>query len=151
MKKILISGCLLLSASLVKAQQKEGKVVYKRVSQVTARFNINGEDQAIPQTRKDNFELTFGNNKSLWKAAEQDEDDNNSFASENGAQVRMFVAGNNDVLYTNFETSKRIEKREFFDKTFIIDDSVRPLKWKMTGETKTILGKPCMKATATNI
>jgi len=37
------------------------------------------------------------------------------------------------------------------DKTFIIDDSVHALKWKMTGETKTILNMPCMKATATNI
>jgi GLPGLI family protein len=63
----------------------------------------------------------------------------------------MIDAGNNDVLYSNFDTRKRTEKRELMDKTFIIDDSLRSLKWKMTGETKTILGKPCMKATATNI
>ena len=37
------------------------------------------------------------------------------------------------------------------NKKFIIDDSVRPLKWKMTGETKSILDHNCMKATATQI
>jgi GLPGLI family protein len=162
MKRILIAGlrtkalatvsCLVLFVSLVQAQQKEGKVVYQRTSQLQARFNINGEEQVVPQTRKDNFEVVFGNNQSLWKAAELDnDDDGGSFTSEGGAQIRMIVAGSNDVLHTNFETGKRTEKREFLDKTFIIDDSVRSLKWKMTGETKTILDKPCMKAIATNI
>ncbi|MEI9810360.1 MAG: GLPGLI family protein [Bacteroidota bacterium] len=35
-----------------------------------------------------------------------------------------------------------------FEKKFIIDDSIRPLKWKMTTETKTILNHNCIKATA---
>ena len=154
MRKILIAGWLVLSVSLVQAQQKKGTVTYERVSQMQARFNINGVDQVVPQTRKDNFELTFGNNQSLWKAAEQENDDPNSnFStfSDGGARVHMIVAGSNDVLYCNFETGKKTEKKEFLDKTFIIDDSVRSLKWKMTGETKTILNMPCMKATATNI
>jgi GLPGLI family protein len=38
-----------------------------------------------------------------------------------------------------------------FDKKFIIDDSIRPLKWKMTGETRNILNHNCMKATAIQI
>ncbi|HEY6062642.1 MAG TPA: GLPGLI family protein [Chitinophagaceae bacterium] len=151
MKRIMMAGCLLVSVSLVQAQQKEGKITYERVSQLQAHFNINGMEQVMPQSRKDNFELLFGNNQSLWKAAEQENDDAASVSDNGGMQVHMIVAGNNDVLFTNFETGKRTEKREFLDKTFIIDDSVHSLKWKMTGETKTILDMPCMKATATNI
>jgi GLPGLI family protein len=149
MKRIFLAGALLITVC-VQAQQNEGKVTYQRISQMQARININGEDQVIPQTRKDNFELNFANSQTVWKQAES-EDDNNSFSSEGGAQIRMIVAGNNDVLFTDLQSGKRTEKREFFDKTFIIDDSVRKMKWKMTGETKTILGKPCMKATTTNI
>jgi len=52
-------------------------------------------------------------------------------------------------MYNNFDTKKRVEQRELMDKKFIIDDSIRPLKWKMTGETKTILNHNCMKAVAT--
>lgn len=150
MKKLWIAGCALLSMSLTQAQQKEGKVTYERVSQLTAHFNINGMENAVPQSRKDNFELTFGNNQSYWKAAEQENNDDNVSGGD-GVQIRMVVAGSNDVLYTNFEKGTRTEKREFLDKTFIIDDSVHALKWKVTGETKTILNMPCMQAVATSI
>jgi len=150
MKRILIAGALIITVG-AQAQQNEGKVTYQRVSQMQAHINIKGEDQVIPQTRKDNFELTFANNQTIWKQSEQNDDDNAAFGSEGGAQIRMIVAGSNDVLYTDLQSGKRTEKREFFDKIFIIDDSVRQMKWKMTGETKTILGKPCMKATTTNI
>ncbi len=149
MKKIIIAGCLLFTAGITNAQQKEGKVVYERVSQMVARFNINGADQEMPQTRKDNFELIFGPTTSLWRAVEKDDD--NDIAGGDGVQVRMIIAGSNDVLFTNFGNGKRTEKREFMDKTFIVDDSVSKLKWKMTGETKTILNHTCMKAVVEKI
>ncbi len=150
MKKILIAAGLVLSLSQLQAQQKQGTVSYERVSQMRARFNINGVENDMPQTRKDNFVLTFGNNTSLWKASEQEPEDDHTAGGE-GVQIRMVVAGSNDVLYNNFETGKKVEKRELFDKTFIVDDSIRSLKWKMTGETKTIFNFACMKATATSI
>lgn len=150
MKRIMVAGCLVLLVSLVQAQQKQGMVTYERVTKMIARFNINGVENEMPQTRKDNFELTFSKNQSLWKAAEQENNDDNNPGGD-GVQVHMIVAGSNDVMYINFETGKRTEKREFFDKTFIIDDSISKLKWKMTGETKIILNHNCMKALATRI
>src|SRR6185503_3469428 len=148
MRKILITGCAFFAVTMTQAQQKEGKVTYQRVSQMQIRIN-NGHEELqnmLPRTRTDNFELIFGNNKSLWKQAEKEmEDDVNT----GGMQIRMFGGGTDDVLYNNFETGKRTEQRDMFDKKFIIDDSIRPLKWKMTGETKAILNHNCMKATAT--
>jgi GLPGLI family protein len=44
-----------------------------------------------------------------------------------------------------------VEKRELFDKTFIVDDTITKLKWKMTGESKTILNHNCMKAETVRI
>ena len=152
MKRIMIAGLAVFSVSLVQAQQKQGKVTYERVSQFRARFNINGVENDMPQTRKDNFELTFGNNQSMWKAVEKPEEDDHGAGDGGGMQIRMVVAGADDAVYNNFETGKKVEKREVFDKTFIVDDSIRATtKWKMTGETKTIFSMPCMKATATNI
>lgn len=154
MKKILIAGCSLLVVNLVQAQQKQGMVLYERTSQIQIRFNDDhgGMEQQMPKTRTDKFELIFGNNQSLWKSAEEDNDNGTTDISGGdggGMQIRMVVAGSNDVLYNNFETGKKTEKREVMDKSFIIDDSIRSLKWKMTGETKTILNMPCMKATTT--
>ena len=150
MKKILIAGCLVLSVLMLQAQQNAGTVTYERVTKMIARMNINGVESEMPRTRKDNFELTFGNNQSLWKAVEQENDETNN-SSDGGMQIRMVVAGSNDVMHVNFETGKRTEKREFMDKIFIVDDSISKLKWKMTGETKTILNHNCMQATTTRI
>ena len=157
MKKILIAGLVLFTATLASAQQKEGKVTYERTTQVQIRIDDNHMSEEmrnmIPRQRKDNFDLVFGNNQSLWKPTEQDnENDASTFNSEGGGmQIRMVGGGSDDVLYNNFETRKRTEQRDFLDKKFIIDDSIRPLKWKMTGETKIILSHNCMKATATQI
>lgn len=148
MKKLILAGCSFLSVLLVQAQQKEGKVIYERTSQI--QIWINDMPDQIPRTRTDKFELDFGNNQSLWKAAESDNDNDNA-AGADGVQMRMILVGGDDVLYNNFETGRRVEKREVFEKIFIIEDTIAKLKWKMTGETKTILGLPCMKATATRI
>jgi GLPGLI family protein len=156
MKKTILALAVVLSAGLLQAQQNKGMVVYERTSQLQIRFPgmPGGAEELMPKSRTDNFELLFGNNQSLWKAAEQEHDETNEVVGGGdggGTHIRMVVAGSNDVLFTNFDAGKKVEKRELFDKTFIIDDTISKLKWKMSGETKTILGYPCMKATATNI
>lgn len=152
MKKIVFAiTTFFCTAILINAQQTQGKVIYERTSQMRFSFSgmPGGMEQEMPKTRTDRFELIFGNNQSLWKQAEKEGvDDGSSFTSSGGAEIRMVVGGNDDVLYNNFETKKKVEKRELFDKTFLIDDSISSLKWKMTGETKTILDMPCMKAIA---
>src|SRR4029077_12169002 len=54
-------------------------------------------------------------------------------------------------LHNNFTTAKSTELRVFFEKKFIVDDSIRPLKWKIGEETKNILNHVCTKATATTV
>lgn len=152
MKKIIPVVLALLVCGLANAQDK-GKLVYERTSQIQIRLSDDhsGLEQQLPKTRTDKFELMFADNKTLWKAAEAENDNETISGPEGGMQIRMVVAGNDDVLFTDLSSGKRVEKREMFDKNFIIDDSVRPLKWKMTGETREILGKKCMKATSTDI
>ena len=150
MKKILIAGCSLWIATSSFAQQKEGKVTYERTTQMQVRFaGMNDEmERMIPKSRTDKFELTFGNNQSLWKQAEQENNDDNELGG-GGMQIRMFVAGSDDVMYCNFDAAKRVEQRVMLDKKFIVEDSIRSLKWKMSDETKTVLNHLCSKAVAT--
>lgn len=154
MKKILVAGCAFLTALTMQAQQKQGMVTYERVTKL--QIHISGADESIqnmlPKERKDNFELTFGNNQSLWKQAEKEMEDDGGINTGGGnMQIRMIGSGTDDILYSNFDTRKKTEQREMFDKKFIIDDSLSQFKWKMTGETKTILNHNCMKATATQV
>ena len=87
MKKILIAGFCFLACQATFAQQKQGKVTYERTSQMQIRINDmpGGMEQQMPKTRTDKFELIFGDNQSLWKAAEQD-NDNEHVAGGDGIQ-----------------------------------------------------------------
>jgi GLPGLI family protein len=154
MKRYLLAAVSIFTISSLQAQSSQGKITYDRISKLQFSFAglPGGMEQQMPSSRTDKFELTYGNNQSLWKQAENESDDNeNSFQTENGAHVRMIVAGSNDVLYCNLETGKKVESREMMDKVFIVEDSISKMKWKMAGETKSILGHNCMKATTTRI
>lgn len=151
MKRILFTSSAILLAAICIAQQKQGKVTYDRIAQV--RINIadnNNGEQSQPQTRTDKFELSFTENQSLWKQAEKETEEDGGM-NQGGMQIRMIVAGSDDILYNNFTDAKRTELRVFLDRKFIIDDSIRSLKWKMGEETKTILNHICRKATASTI
>src|SRR5690348_8487552 len=156
MKKILTASLVLFAGTVAYSQQKEGKVLYERTTQLQINFPGGNEEmqRMIPRSRTDKFELSFGNNISLWKAAPQDNEDetlSGPTPDGGGMQIRIMAQGAHDVLFNNFEKGTRTEQRELMDKKFIIDDSIKPLKWKMTGETKSILNHNCMKATATQI
>ena len=47
--------------------------------------------------------------------------------------------GTDDAVFCDFEKSRKVESREFFDKKFLITDSIRRGNWKLSDETKTIL------------
>jgi GLPGLI family protein len=147
MRKILLASGSLLVASLLCAQQKEGKVVYERTMQMQIHVNDDNDAaaQMLPKTRTDKFELTFSNNQSLWKHA--DEEIENTEFGGNGMQLSFVGPGQNDIVFHDFNKGRRIDQREMFDKKFIVEDSIRKLNWKLIGETQTILGHVCQKAT----
>src|SRR5436309_12651175 len=139
MKKILIAGCAICVITFVQGQQKEGKVTYQRTTQVQVNFNFGGMSdqlaQMIPKSRTDKFELTFGKNQSLWKQAEQENNDEANEFGGGGVQIKMMSSSSDDVMYCNFDASKKVELRMVMDKKFIVEDSIRPLKWKLSDET----------------
>src|ERR1035437_2498868 len=150
MKKIVFSAACTLFAMTLAAQQKEGKVIYERTLQMQVNISDNNEmAQMMPRTRKDKFVLSYGNNQSLWK--HEDEEINNDEASGNGVQIKMVGPGQNDVVFQDFTTGKKVEQRDMMDKKFIIEDSVKKLNWKLTGETQTVMGHLCSKAIAQRI
>jgi GLPGLI family protein len=153
-KSIAIASVVVLTGLTAYAQQTEGKVIYSRTVQMQIRIadNNDGMENMMPRTRTDKFELTFANNQTLWKQGEQEqEDDAFTSAAGPGVQIRMIGAGADDVMYTNLDASRRVEQRELGTKKYIVEDSVRRMNWKLSDETKTILGHVCRKATAQRI
>jgi len=151
MKKILFSGLAILIISGAQAQQKEGKVVYQRTIQMQiVTSDAPGEENAIPRTRTDKFEMNFANGQMIWKQMDDEIQDDN-FSGGGGVMIRTMGGGADDAVFCDFEKSRKVETREFFDKKFLISDSIRRGNWKLSDETKTILNHLCRKAISQRI
>lgn len=157
MKRIVLFIIILLSLSAT-AQMKEGKVLYERTIQMQFRggnVQIGGDGPPQPPAppgtnrsgeRKDKFELSFANNQSLWESVPE-MDDNDNFAGGDGAGgLRvMRIGGTSDLTYYSFTTGKRFDEQELSSRKYIVEDSIQKIAWKMTGQTKTILGHTVQK------
>jgi len=151
MKKMLFSISMLICAFSLHAQMKEGKVLYERTISFQPRQNMNPDAAAnMPRSRTDRFELSFAKNQSIWEIL-PDLESNDENAGGGGGMRFMRFGGADDVTYFNFETGKRVDQRELASKTYIVEDSIRKLSWKLSGETKTVLNHTARKATAQRI
>lgn len=50
--------------------------------------------------------------------------------------------------YKNIKTNSQIQNQEIYGKKFLVKDSLQPIKWAMTSDTKKIGNYTCFKATA---
>jgi GLPGLI family protein len=152
MKKVLFSCLALVTIARAEAQQKEGKVIYQRTIQMqfVTISDAPGEENTTPRTRTDKFEVNFANGQMISKQMEDEIEDDNA-GGEGGVMIRTMGGGADDAVFCDFEKSRKVEAREFFDKKFIINDSIRRGNWKLSDETKTILNHSCRKATSQRI
>lgn len=51
-----------------------------------------------------------------------------------------------NVVFTDFKTGSSAVQKQVFEETFLIRDSIRPITWKLTGETREIAGYQCRRA-----
>jgi GLPGLI family protein len=147
MKKMIAVMIAAVMMQLASAQVKEGKIVFEETIDMHRRIPKENEQMKamVPQFRTTKFELTFGDNKSLYKAAEEEPD---LADQQQGGGIVMRFAGNDNVFYKDLATQMSIEKRNLMEKEFIVEDSIRNISWKLIdGETKTIAGHSCKKAT----
>lgn len=152
MKKIVFTFFMGLAVCAASGQQKQGRVLYQRTVQLQMRMQGMGDEMEhmIPRSRTDKLEVLFGNEQSLRRTVEDDTPDENT-GGEGGMQIRMMVAGANDITYMNFAAGRVVEQREFAASNYIIADSLHKLNWKLTGESSTLLNYPCQKAVAQRI
>ena len=155
MKKIFLLITIVFSL-LANAQMKEGKVLYERTIQMQFRGDVQFGDgppppppgESRPGERKDKFELSFAGNQSLWESVPEIDGNDNFVGGEGAGGIRvMRIGGGSDLSYHNFATGKRLDEQELSSKKYIVEDSIQKLAWKMTGQTKTILGHTAQKVT----
>ena len=148
MKKILFFISI-ISSLIATAQMKEGKILYERTIQMQFRGNMPPEmANNMPLEHKDKFELSFANDQSLWESVPEMNENNETAGEPNDGRMVMRYGSGDDLSYHNFTTGKKIDQRELNSKSYIVEDSIEKLNWKLTAETKSILGHTVQKATA---
>lgn len=163
MKKNLLSfAAFLLISSVTLSQQ--GKIIYERTVQLQIQFatNSNGggglSDDAVmnmmPKSMTNKFELQFANFQTIWKEVDEpnNEPENMSFGGHGNAMVTVRAFGGGDEFsFCDLNNARKVDQKELGTKKVVVEDSLRSLKWKLSEETKTILGKVCRKATSEKI
>ena len=138
--------------SAASAQQKEGKIIYQRTTHLQfVTSHDQGEETPVQNTRIDRFEMNFAKGQMIWKQMEDEMEDDNTAMGGGGIMIRTIGGGVDDAVFCDFEKERRVESREFFEKKFVISDSIRRGNWKLSDETKTILNHLCRKATSQRI
>ena len=51
-----------------------------------------------------------------------------------------------NVVYNDYTTGKTITQKPVFEETFLVEDSLLAIRWKLTADTRTIAGYDCRKA-----
>ncbi len=148
MKKLLLLLAAAFALQTIQAQQKEGTITYERKINMWKRITDEEMRARIPEYRTSKHILYFSDSVSLYKLIPED-DAPDPFAGGGGGGrfvMRMGGADGGD-LYKNFASATSIQANEMGGRNFLITDTIRKAPWKITGETKQILGLNCRKAT----
>ena len=145
---------LFCSASATYAQSQgntvflsQGKIEFERSTNVYAQLSGDEDGEwtellkkASSHFRTAYFDLVFNRNKSLYRPGRESNDKDNNFMVQTPAQ--------SNIIYSDLENAKGISQKNIFEQLFLVQDSLRQIKWKITTETRTIAGFNCRRANA---
>jgi len=91
----------------------------------------------IPKLSTTYYQLTFGDNKSIYLFNRRDEKTKSPWFNDNGED---------NIWYNDYSSEKFIQQKNIFGETYILTDSLKNINWKITNESRVIAGFNCRKA-----
>lgn len=150
MKHVLLLNILLACGAAALAQTRQGVVIFERKMDVYRHLQNDQMRAMVPQFQTARYELDFRDSVSAYKAVPKDEaPDPFDGGGGHGVVIRFNGPGDGGVLFHNFGNNSLLEETLLDEKSYVIADTIHSYVWKLTDDTKTILGHPCKKATAT--
>ncbi len=141
---LLFSFCCVLSAESQTQFLAKGKIEFERKINVHRQYE--GEDDSwykeyiakMPKFNTTYFDLYFNDTKTLYKPGKEMQN------------PRFWGIGpaKENVIVTDLEKGLFSSQKAVFEDTYLIQDSVHKLDWKLADETRTIAGFECRKAVA---
>lgn len=90
-----------------------------------------------PQFSKTNFTLSFNDDYSLYNPTQN---------TTNNDQISLLTTKN--IVYSDLKNNTFVAKKSVLGDTYIVNDSIRKIQWKITNETREIAGFNCRRANA---
>ena len=148
-----ISILLVLFSITTNAQNISGKAFYeskttvdldafdtgRELSEEMKKMVMNQMKSVLEKT----YVLTFNKDESIYK-----EEEKLDAGQVNPAFKMMLGSFTPGVQYKNIKTGEMVEENEFFGKQFLVIDTIKPLDWQITKESKNIGEYIVFKATA---
>jgi GLPGLI family protein len=146
--KIWFTSLALVAISTLSAQQKEGTILYERKQNMHKNLPNEQMKAFIPEFRTSNHILLFSDSISVYRLIPEVEAPDPFSGGGGGGNVVFRVGGGAEGdMYKNFAQQKGLQSTELAGKNFLIVDTLKAQPWKLTEETKKILGYTCYKAT----
>ena len=146
-KTVIISACLLFVIT-VSAQEyffSRIRVEYDKTVSVRAMFkDLEGNSSWFQQWQDrypvsvvSQFVFIGDTSQSIYQPAKDVIHDPRSF-------YRPLADKN--IVYTNYKNQTTVSQKPVFEETFLMEDSLLKIKWKLTSDVRTIAGFDCRKA-----
>ncbi|WP_316822132.1 GLPGLI family protein [Pedobacter gandavensis] len=160
MKKTTITFSLLLFFTGIYAQNvrfiTDGVIEFeKKINMyVVLKQRINKDNEFYMQQAYDQYKknqpqfktqastLAFSKDKSLFSPLPEVQKNANEFwdGDPNSTQ--------NNIIFSDFSSGSFITQKKVFEETFLVNDTLRKINWKLTSETREIAGYECRRANA---
>lgn len=133
----------------------QGNITFVKTTNVLAILKDNAQDdnvwgakmvEAFEKSNNDKsttatFNLAFNGDKTLYSPVPSDEVKQNPLSF-------MLQAGGDNTVYSDLDSARSVTFKNVYDETFLVSDSVRNIRWKITDETRIIAGFQCRRANA---
>lgn len=146
MRKLFISPVLMLFVLQLSAQTTffgKVKIEYEKVFSVHQLMKsiepewFERSKDHMPVELKSYFSFTGDSTHSVFKQTKE-------AVVPPGMWFRSIADEN--VVYNDYITGRTVTQKPVFEETFLIDDSLLNIKWKITSDTRNIAGFECRKA-----
>ncbi|MFN8305393.1 MAG: GLPGLI family protein [Ferruginibacter sp.] len=144
MKHIFLAGLMLLSAGIASAQQFIDKAVieYEVKTNVKKTMGNNSWDEmikeALPQFKTGYYTYTFADNRSIYKF--------DHWAPNLKMPDYLKRNDEENIWYFDHNANKFSMQKNIFGSSFITEDSIPVIHWRIVNENRVIAGFNCRKA-----
>ncbi len=95
------------------------------------------EKKILPQFKTTYFDLVFDHSATLYKPGRENPDNN---------KIWQTRPAEDNIVFNNLSNRTTVTQKNVYELTFLVKDSIRNIKWKLTSETRNIAGFTCRRA-----